>query len=1275
MGAGSAKYTKCERAVEQECCERCGKSYMTTLEITYEIEKVRESLQCRSCHGLGRSSQSGDVCKACDGVGRIASQREERSRLSHREVDVEPHKCSEMPVPVFSSVLNLAAEVMHKKKNVGITDCDPAELRAFLLSSLIITTFGFLTALCQGFYSLIIMRAIVGVGVAGLPVGFDILAEAMPSSGRGKFGFYMEFFWTAGSLYVVLMAWLLLEQLGWQLFTAAAALPTLVASFAGYMSLPESPRWLVDMDRETEALAIVKSWAKSNGVEMRHQQLIKSSHHTDNVSVLDLFRRSALRWKTFAHSLVWFAFGVNYYGIVMLLPRIFQKGVESGDVARSCKLDFDNQDLLISSSAEIVGLLLGIWLIDDPGRVFTQGLFYTITGVCSFLLGFRSLGLQFLTVVASVGRLGAMAASSSTWVQCPELFPTAVRGEAHSLMNLSSKIGAFLAPFAISDLFTQWQSATIMAVVAMMGAAMALTLPETSGEELSAVSEAEIRAVDISWLTAPPKTARALRQLGESKSLQEAIRRDEQERQAAQTQRAVAEAAATAKQALVKAEEGARRRDEIVERLAKEIHELKEKLETVASVSPSQAGASAAPTPSSFPAQPASEGFPAFSAWPAADTAPAWPSQSPALVPRQRTRSLSTETPLPASVPQRQRTRSFSNEPPEKPPTAAPRRHRTRSSSKETGQRQPRMQAPRQRTRSFSNDAPPEMPPAPAQRQRTRSLSSEKPQTSAMLRQRSSSIEAATLRPSESMPRQRTLSSSSGGFREQHQDWHIDEERMERYKTVFVRADLDADGFVEMAQARQALQKASLSEDDMGKILTLADTDKDGRFTRGEFVCALHLAYLRSKQAIPLPQQLPPELQALVGAEFSWAAKPEEMAQYHETFQQLDSHGTGIIGASEGRELFEMSGLPVAELSHIWQLCDMDRDGSLTFVEFACAMAIVARRRRGGPVPSEVPIALQRAAAEFAPSGPSEAELDGYRRHYRQLDPSQSGRADIAATKEFFEASGLPIAELSAIYAMADLDHDGQLSEPEFLCAMALVTRRKSGAAIPEALPSSVQQACFAAVGPESSVPETQATQGSWQATSEELERYRELFSQLRDAHGFVGAGDAREVLESSGLPLDDLAVIWDLADAGDDGQLDEGEFICAMVLAMRRRAGTPLPSALPPELAASSRPAGFDQDELLMYLDMFGKQVPQGGHMSADLAREILESSNLPTTDLSLIWRLCASSASGLTAPEFLAAMVLARQRRQGLALPSSLPSPLAASATAVSAAQGYPT
>ncbi|CAE7228888.1 Slc22a3 [Symbiodinium natans] len=202
--------------------------------------------------------------------------------------------------------------------------------RAFLLSSLIITTFGFLTAACEELALFALRRAFRRRNrttlpdrslhrgpmrtfelrrdlrtFPGLPVGFDILAEAMPSSGRGKFGLYMEFFWTAGSLYVTAIAWLLLEQVGWQVFTGAAAIPTLVASLAGYFSLPESPRWLVDMDRGEEALEIVKKWAKRNGNDMRHEQLIKSAHHTDNVSVMDLFRRSALRWKTFAHGVVW----------------------------------------------------------------------------------------------------------------------------------------------------------------------------------------------------------------------------------------------------------------------------------------------------------------------------------------------------------------------------------------------------------------------------------------------------------------------------------------------------------------------------------------------------------------------------------------------------------------------------------------------------------------------------------------------------------------------------------------------------------------------------------------------------------------------------------------------------------------------------------------------------------------------------------------------------------------------------------------------------------
>eukprot|EP00435_Cladocopium_sp_Y103_P057412 s615_g19.t1 len=359
--------------------------------------------------------------------------------------------------------------------------------RSFILSSMVITIFGFATALSQGFWSLVAMRGMVGIGVAGLPVGFDILAEALPSESRGVFLMYIEYFWTLGSIWVNLIAWGMLERYGWQVFTAMAALPTLIASVAGALMLPESPRWLVDMDREDEAARIVVKWAKDNGEPMKSLYLKKVDTHTENVSALDLCRRSALRWKTFAHGVVWFGFGIGYYGVVMLLPRIFKTHPTGPQPL--CNLSFDNQDLVIASSMEIVGVLIATFTIDNPGRVPTQGFAYIMTGICSLMLGFRELGSVFLIVVASLGRCAAMLACCATWVQCPELFPTTVRGEAHALMNLLSKIGAFLAPFVISDMFTQVQCGSMMCAISLIAAAFAFSLPETAGEELSAASE------------------------------------------------------------------------------------------------------------------------------------------------------------------------------------------------------------------------------------------------------------------------------------------------------------------------------------------------------------------------------------------------------------------------------------------------------------------------------------------------------------------------------------------------------------------------------------------------------------------------------------------------------------------------------------------------------------------------------------------------------------------------------------------------------------------
>eukprot|EP00970_Alexandrium_tamarense_P002933 scaffold420_cov184-Alexandrium_tamarense.AAC.8 len=78
---------------------------------------------------------------------------------------------------------------------------------AFLLSCAIISVFGVLTAFSTGYSSLLGIRFMVGFGVGGLTVPFDIFAEFLPTSARGKHLLVIEYFWTAGS-------WMLRSVLG-----------------------------------------------------------------------------------------------------------------------------------------------------------------------------------------------------------------------------------------------------------------------------------------------------------------------------------------------------------------------------------------------------------------------------------------------------------------------------------------------------------------------------------------------------------------------------------------------------------------------------------------------------------------------------------------------------------------------------------------------------------------------------------------------------------------------------------------------------------------------------------------------------------------------------------------------------------------------------------------------------------------------------------------------------------------------------------------------------
>lgn len=157
------------------------------------------------------------------------------------------------------------------------------------------------------------------------------------------------------------LAWAVLPRGGWRYVTGLAAVPLLLATILA-LFLPESPRWLLEKGRAAEAWAALRRAARWNGRdglleggEDRALVLFRphrprdgwaavagagghsggdassgqseSGHkpHTTNPFGATLRRllSPALRRTTLCLWVVWFAFGLAYYGIVLYAAALF----------------------------------------------------------------------------------------------------------------------------------------------------------------------------------------------------------------------------------------------------------------------------------------------------------------------------------------------------------------------------------------------------------------------------------------------------------------------------------------------------------------------------------------------------------------------------------------------------------------------------------------------------------------------------------------------------------------------------------------------------------------------------------------------------------------------------------------------------------------------------------------------------------------------------------------------------------------------------------------
>ena len=368
---------------------------------------------------------------------------------------------------------------------------------AFMWAYGVITVSGVASAFAPEYYSLVIFQTILGFGVAGATVPFDLLSEFLPASRRGKFLIQINYFWTIGSLFVAGMAWILLPTLGWRALAFVTILPVATVLFVCYFLLPESPRWYLDKGKVPEAEAVMKRTAALNGDTLPQSFSLLVTNFTNDVDVqceigitqsLWALMSPANRGKSIAILIIWAMFGFGYYGVVLLISRIYNNSEDDNANTDDDVCSFDYESIFISAISEIVGILAVQMVINLWGRVRSQTVFYIGAAVSVLIFSMSvSNSIVIADILGGLSRGSIMAGSAATWVASPELFPTDIRATGHAWCSAVARLGAIAAPYVVLSDMPVSVVGIVLCLTNVISAVSVQFTPETAGALLDKV--------------------------------------------------------------------------------------------------------------------------------------------------------------------------------------------------------------------------------------------------------------------------------------------------------------------------------------------------------------------------------------------------------------------------------------------------------------------------------------------------------------------------------------------------------------------------------------------------------------------------------------------------------------------------------------------------------------------------------------------------------------------------------------------------------------------